>query len=66
MIKVTKINGEEILVNDDLIDIVEHHGDSVISLTTGNKVRVKDSLEDIQKKVIEFNASSNKRKNVVE
>lgn len=54
MIKIEKINGEEILVNPDLIEIVEKHGNTIISLTTGNKILAKDSFEDIKTKVIEY------------
>lgn len=54
MIKIKKINNEEILVNPNLIDIIEKHGNTVISLTTGNKILSKDSFEDIQTKVIEY------------
>lgn len=54
MIKLTRINGQEILVNADLIEIIEHHTDTVISLTTGNKVLVKESLDEIARKVKEF------------
>ena len=54
MIKLTRINGQEIIVNADLIEIIEHHTDTVISLTTGNKILVRESLDDIAKKVKEF------------
>jgi flagellar protein FlbD len=63
MIKVKRINGEEILVNISLIEIIEHHSDTVITLTTGNKILVKDSLDEITSKIIEFNKLSGKIKN---
>ncbi|OGF48467.1 MAG: hypothetical protein A2452_11855 [Candidatus Firestonebacteria bacterium RIFOXYC2_FULL_39_67] len=54
MIKLKRINGAEILVNVDLIEIVEHHGDTIIHLTNGNKIVVSDSLESLQKAIIEY------------
>lgn len=56
MVSLKRINGAEILVNPDLIEIIEHHGDTVISLTTGNKILVKETLEEIKEKVIEYRA----------
>lgn len=64
MIKLTRINGQEILVNVDLIEVIEHHTDTVISLTTGNKIIVKDSLDEISKKIIEFKSCIMSSKNV--
>jgi len=64
MIKLTRISGEEILLNTDLIELIERHSDSVVTLTTGNKILVKDSLDEISKKIIEFKAAINKFKSV--
>ncbi|MFH1825572.1 MAG: flagellar FlbD family protein [Candidatus Firestonebacteria bacterium] len=57
MIKLKKITGEEILVNLDLIETIERHSDTVISLTTGNKLLVKDSLDEITNKIVEYKRS---------
>ena len=48
MIEVTKINDVKILVNQDLIEIVEETPDTVISLTTGKKIIVKESRQEIK------------------
>ncbi len=48
MIEVTKINDVKILVNQDLIEIVEETPDTVISLTTGKKLIVKESRQEIK------------------
>ena len=48
MIEVTKLNGIKILVNPDLIEMVEETPDTVISLTTGRKIIVKESRQDIK------------------
>ncbi len=48
MIEVTKLNGIKILVNADLIEMVEETPDTVISLTTGRKIIVKESRQDIK------------------
>ena len=48
MIEVTKINGVKILVNPHLFEIVEETPDTVITLTTGKKIIVKESRQEIK------------------
>ncbi len=39
MIKLTRINGEEFVVNADLIQYVERRGDTFVTLTTQERAR---------------------------
>ena len=48
MIEVTKTDGTIILINIDLIEIVEETPDTVISLTTGKKIIVKESRQEVK------------------
>ena len=48
MIEVTRLNGNKILINDDLIEIVEETPDTVITLTTGKKVIIKESRQEVK------------------
>ena len=43
MIDVTKMNGLEFTINADLIEVIEEVPDTVITLTTGKKIMVKES-----------------------
>lgn len=52
MIEVTKINGQKILVNQDLFEVIEETPDTVITLTTGKKLIVKESRQEIKNLVI--------------
>lgn len=54
MIELTKLNDQAFILNADLIEFVEKTPDSVISLTTGRKVVVKESVDEILKKVIKY------------
>ena len=47
-VEVTKINGVKILVNPHLFEIVEETPDTVITLTTGKKIIVKESRQEIK------------------
>lgn len=48
MIEVTKINGTKVLINPDLMELVEETPDTVISFTTGRKIIVKESRQDVK------------------
>lgn len=47
MIEVTKLNDKKITVNADLIEFVEEVPDTVITLTTGRKIIVKESRQTV-------------------
>ncbi len=48
MIEVTKLNGTKILINPDLMELVEETPDTVITFTTGRKIIVKESRQEIR------------------
>jgi flagellar protein FlbD len=54
VITLTRENGQPVLLNCDLIESVEENGKSVITLTTGNAVVVRERLHEIEAKVVEF------------
>jgi len=47
MINVTKLNNIEVTINDDLIETMEETPDTVITLTTGKKILVKENRQEI-------------------
>ncbi len=54
MIKVTRFNSEQLIVNVQLIEMIESTPDTVITLTTGKKIVVKESTEEIITQSIGF------------
>ncbi|MFA6433148.1 MAG: flagellar FlbD family protein [Elusimicrobiales bacterium] len=54
MIKLHKLNGAEIVVNAELIESVEATPDTVLNLATGNRFLVKDSVQEVVDKVVEY------------
>lgn len=54
MIYLTRLNGGKIAVNIDLIEFMEETPDTVITLTTGRKFVVKETMEEIRKEIIKF------------
>lgn len=64
MIKVRRINGKEFVVNDDLILYIEETPDTVLTLTTGQKIVVVDTIDEIIDKVSEFRSKVNDFKKI--
>jgi flagellar protein FlbD len=54
MIHLTRINHVPMVLNSDLIEHVEATPDTVISLTTGQKILVLESPQEIVERVIQF------------
>lgn len=57
MIAVTRLNHAPLVLNSDLIEYIETTPDTVITLTTGQKIVVSESAADIVAKVIAFRRS---------
>lgn len=53
MIIVTRINGKKFAVNSDLIEFIEETPDTVISLKSGRKIVVDDSLDVLIQRIVE-------------
>jgi flagellar protein FlbD len=54
MISLRRLNNQAIMVNADLIESLEATPDTVVTLTSRNKLLVRDSMEEIQTKIIDF------------
>lgn len=59
MIDVTKMNGGSITVNADLIETVEETPDTIITLTTGKKIIVKESRQEVKNLVESYRSECN-------
>lgn len=54
MIKVTRLNGVEYWLNPHLIEIIEQKPDTTITLSSGKKIVVKESPEEIIERIMEY------------
>jgi flagellar protein FlbD len=52
MIEVTRLNDTKLIINADMIEKVEEAPDTVITLTSGNKIIVKESRQEVKNLVI--------------
>jgi flagellar protein FlbD len=55
MIALRRLNNQPIMVNADLIESLEATPDTVVTLTSGNKLIVRDTMEEIQAKIVDYN-----------
>jgi flagellar protein FlbD len=58
MIELTRLNNEKIVVNADLIEFVERTPDTLITTTTGKKLMVKETIDEVVKKAIAYHDRS--------
>jgi len=57
VIRLTRLNGHPIALNSDLIKFVENAPDTVITLTSGEKVLVRENGDEVLRLVLEFRRS---------
>lgn len=52
MIKLTRLDGEEFVVNAELIRYVESRPDTFITLTTGERLIVRETMDEVVRRAI--------------
>jgi flagellar protein FlbD len=60
VIKVTRLDGSEMTVNSDLVEVVEGTPDTVISLLNGHKLVVREPVEVVIDRVVEYRRRINR------
>jgi flagellar protein FlbD len=66
MIALKRFNGQEFVLNADYIESIESTPDTVITLTSGKKILVKNTLEDIVGKAIKYKQLINQSLKVIQ
>ena len=54
MIRLTRLNGQQFLLNAEIIREVEATPDTIITLTTGEKLLVREGVEAVGNAVIKY------------
>jgi uncharacterized protein YlzI (FlbEa/FlbD family) len=54
VITLTRVNGQPVMLNGDLIESIEENGHTVITLTTGNAVVVCERMAEIEARIVAF------------
>ncbi len=61
MIRLTRLNSRPLVVNADLIKFIEQAPDTVLTLTTGEKLVVGESVDEVLNLIRKFHAESGRR-----
>jgi flagellar protein FlbD len=56
MIKLTRLNGNPIVLNSDLIKTAEASPDTMLTLINGEKIIVREPCEEVTERVLEYRA----------
>ena len=54
MIKLTRLDGREILLNEDYVEVIEETPDTVITLQNGHRLIVQEKINSILLKTKQF------------
>jgi flagellar protein FlbD len=54
MIKLTKINGSAIVVNAELLETITATPDTIVTLSTGKKIQIRDTIDEVIQKVLAY------------
>ena len=56
MIEVTRLNGNSMFINSDLIKIAEASPDTMLTLIHGEKLIVRESCEEVEARILAYRA----------
>ena len=54
MIRLTRLNGTDVVINADLIEFVETTPDTLVTLITGKKIPVRETTDDVIGRVVAY------------
>lgn len=54
MIKVTRLDDSELVLNVEMIQHLQETPDTVITLSNNNRIMVKEPVEELSKRIIEY------------
>jgi flagellar protein FlbD len=54
MIKLTRLDGEHFVLNADLIRYVESREDTFVTLTSGDRIVVSESMDEVVERAVQY------------
>jgi flagellar protein FlbD len=57
VIELTRLNGERFILNAELIRYVENLPDTYVTLTTGDRIVVQETMDEVVERAIEYQRS---------
>jgi flagellar protein FlbD len=65
MIALSRLNKEQFVLNAEYIETIEETPDTVITLTSGKKLMVREKIDNVVKQVIEYHRLCNQSIQVI-
>lgn len=59
MIKLTRLNRQELVINAEMIERIEAKPDTIITLSSGDQYIVQDPVDEIINKIIQYKQEIN-------
>lgn len=59
MIRLTRLNGTELVINAEMVEFVEAIPDTIVTLISGKKIMVSESVEQLVERIIEYKKTCN-------
>jgi flagellar protein FlbD len=59
MIRLTRLNGTELVINAEMIEFVEAIPDTIVTLISGKKIMVSEPVEQLVERIIEYKKTCN-------
>ena len=60
MIKLTRLNETQLIINAEMVEFVESTPDTIISLLSGKKVVVTEPVDQVIDQIVEYRRSCNR------
>lgn len=57
MIKLTRLDGQPFVLNAELIRSIEGSADTFVTLTTGERLMVRESLDEVMQRAVSYQQS---------
>lgn len=57
MIKLTQLGGEPFVLNAELIQYVESRPDTIVTLTSGERVMVRETMDEVLRRAVDYQQS---------
>jgi flagellar protein FlbD len=54
MIRVTRLNGTELVINADLIETIEERPDTIVTLTNEHRFVVRESIDQLLERIAAY------------
>lgn len=59
MIRLTRLSGEPFILNADLIRYVEARPDTFVTLTSGERLVVRETMDDVLERAVHYQQTKN-------